>query len=243
MRTLSPRRYRIASRDRARRRAADRRPHEVLGKEPKCGRHAGHRRGDGRDRRDGARRQGQQGARRAHRPQGGRAVGLSGKDGDPGSAPASGCTGCRPARWWTSAWSARSAPVDVEPLRLLEESGFVPVIAPVGVGERGETLQHQRRPRRRRHGRRLGAEKLVHLTDVQGIMGDRRPARQHAVPEGSRAPDTRRRDRRRDAAEGRVLSRALEAGTAKAHIIDGRLPARGPARAVHARRRRHRTRL
>ena len=69
---------------------------------------------------------------------GGRAVGLSGKDGDlirahkrlhrmpSGEMVDIGLVG-------------EVEHVNVEPIRLLEERGFVPVIAPVGVGERGET--------------------------------------------------------------------------------------------------------
>ena len=44
--------------------------------------------------------------------------------------------------------------VNPEPIRLLEESGFIPVIAPVGVGEARRDLQHQRGPRGGRRGRR-----------------------------------------------------------------------------------------
>ena len=156
---------------------------------------------------------------------GGRAVGLSGKDGDLHPAPASGCTGCRPGEMVDIGLVGEVEHVNVEPIRLLEERGFIPVIAPVGVGERGETYNINADLVAGEVAAALGAEKLIHLTDVQGIMGDRRSAHQHAVPQGSRAPDaTTGSDRRRHAAQGRVLLRALEAGTAKAHIIDGRVP-------------------
>jgi len=70
----------------------------------------------------------------------------------------------------------------------------------------------------------LGAEKLIHLTDVQGIKGK----------DGKRISTLARKDAERlvkaGVIDGGMLPkvesslRALEGGTAKAHIIDGRLP-------------------
>ena len=85
---------------------------------------------------------------------GGRAVGLSGKDGERSSGPASACTGCPTASTVDIGLVGEVEAVNPEPIRLLEENGFIPVIAPVGVGEGGETLQHQRRPGGGRGGRR-----------------------------------------------------------------------------------------
>ena len=114
--------------------------------------------------------------------------------------------------------------VNAEPIRLLEEHGFIPVIAPVGVGREGETYNINADIVAGEVAAALGAEKLIHLTDVQGILdGDRR-----FLSTLSRA----------DAAElmaagvidGGMLPkvesslRALKGGTAKAHIIDGRVP-------------------
>src|SRR5467141_4641932 len=65
--------------------------------------------------------------------------------------------------------------VNTEPIRLLEDAGFIPVIAPVGVGAGGETYNINADLVAGEIAAALGAEKLVHLTDVQGILdGDGR---------------------------------------------------------------------
>ena len=114
--------------------------------------------------------------------------------------------------------------VNVEPIRLLEERGFIPVIAPVGVGERGETYNINADLVAGEVAAALGAEKLIHLTDVQGIKGT----------DGQLISTLSRKEAERlmqaGVIDGGMLPkvesslRALEAGTAKAHIIDGRVP-------------------
>jgi acetylglutamate kinase len=154
---------------------------------------------------------------------GGRAVGLSGKDADllrahkrlhrmpDGSEVDIGLVG-------------EVEQVNPEPIRLLEEHGFVPVIAPVGVGREGETYNINADIVAGEIAAALGAEKLIHLTDVQGILDD-----------AKRLLSTlSRTDAERLMAAGvidggmlpKVESslRALKGGTAKAHIIDGRVP-------------------
>jgi len=154
---------------------------------------------------------------------GGRAVGLSGKDGDlirahkrlhrmpSGEMVDIGLVG-------------EVEHVNVEPIRLLEERGFVPVIAPVGVGERGETYNINADLVAGEVAAALGAEKLIHLTDVQGIKGT----------DGQLISTLSRKEAERlmqaGVIDGGMLPkvesslRALEAGIAKAHIIDGRVP-------------------
>ncbi|OGK98267.1 MAG: acetylglutamate kinase [Candidatus Rokubacteria bacterium RIFCSPHIGHO2_12_FULL_73_22] len=114
--------------------------------------------------------------------------------------------------------------VNTEPIRLLEDAGFITVIAPVGVGASGETYNINADLVAGQVAAALGAEKLIHLTDVQGIR-DR---------EGRLISTLSRKDAERLMGEGvidggmlpKVESslRALEGGTAKAHIIDGRVP-------------------
>jgi len=114
--------------------------------------------------------------------------------------------------------------VNPEPIRLLEESGFIPVIAPVGGGGGGETYNINADLVAGEIAAALGAEKLIHLTDVQGINGK----------DGKLVSTLPRKDAERlmktGVIEGGMLPkvesslRALEGGTAKAHIIDGRLP-------------------
>jgi acetylglutamate kinase len=153
---------------------------------------------------------------------GGRAVGLSGKDGDllrarkrlhrtaTGDSVDIGLVGEVEA-------------VNVEAIQLLEERAFVPVIAPVGVGSRGETYNINADLVAGEVAAALGAEKLIHLTDVRGIKD----------PDGRLISTLSRKEAERlmqtGVIDGGMLPkvesalRALEGGTVKAHIIDGRV--------------------
>src|SRR6059058_5583522 len=114
--------------------------------------------------------------------------------------------------------------VNADPIRLLEERGYIPVIAPVGVGGGGETYNINADLVAGEIAAALGAEKLIHLTDVQGIQGK----------DGKLVSTLARKDAERlvkaGVIDGGMLPkvesslRALEGGVAKAHIIDGRLP-------------------
>jgi acetylglutamate kinase len=154
---------------------------------------------------------------------GGKAVGLSGKDGSLLRARR------RPHRLASGeeidiGLVGEVESVNPDPIRLLEDHGFVPVIAPVGVGLGGETYNINADLVAGDVAAALGAEKLIHLTDVQGILADdgqllstlsRKEAERlmdEAVIDGGMLPKV----------ESSV--RALRGGTAKAHIIDGRVP-------------------
>ena len=114
--------------------------------------------------------------------------------------------------------------VNVDAIRMLEQGGCVPVIAPVGVGAAGETYNINADLVAGEIAAALGAEKLIHMTDVQGIRdGD-----------GRLVSTLTRKDAERLMREGIIdggmlpkvesALRALEGGTAKAHIIDGSKP-------------------
>jgi acetylglutamate kinase len=113
--------------------------------------------------------------------------------------------------------------VNTEPIRLLEDHGFIPVIAPVGVGKLGETYNINADLVAGDVAAALGAEKLMHLTDVQGILVG-----------GQLASTLSRKDVEGLIQDGVIgggmlpkvesALRALEGGTGKAHIIDGRVP-------------------
>ncbi|RPH84317.1 MAG: acetylglutamate kinase [Candidatus Rokuibacteriota bacterium] len=154
---------------------------------------------------------------------GGRAVGLSGKDG--GLIQARKRLHRAPTGEMVDIGLVGEVEaVNVEPIRLLEEHGFIPVIAPVGVGARGETYNINADLVAGEVAAALGAEKLIHLTDVQGIKGidgqfistlSRKEAErlvQAGVIDGGMLPKVE------------SALRALEGSTAKAHIIDGRVP-------------------
>jgi len=154
---------------------------------------------------------------------GGKAVGLSGKDGSLLRARR------RPHRLASGeevdiGLVGEVESVNADPIRLLEDHGFVPVIAPVGVGLGGETYNINADLVAGDVAAALGAEKLIHLTDVQGILGD----------DGSLLSTLSRKEAERlmddNVIDGGMLPkvessvRALRGGTAKAHIIDGRVP-------------------
>ncbi len=153
---------------------------------------------------------------------GGRAVGLSGKDGSlirahkrlhrmaDGTLADIGLVGEVDA-------------VNPDPIRLLEENGFIPVIAPVGVGADGATYNINADLVAGDVAAALFAEKLIHLTDVQGIKGE----------DGEHVSTLTKREAERlikaGVIDGGMLPkvesslRALAGGAQKAHIIDGRV--------------------
>ncbi|MFQ5961957.1 MAG: acetylglutamate kinase [Candidatus Methylomirabilales bacterium] len=154
---------------------------------------------------------------------GGHAVGLSGKDGN-----------LIRARRLTQR-TPQSDTVDIglvgeveevnpRAIRLLEENGFIPVIAPVGAGTAGETYNINADLVAGDIAAALVAEKLIHLTDVQGMEGE----------DGRLLSTLPRKEAERLIRAGVIAGgmlpkvesslKALEGGTAKCHIIDGRVP-------------------
>jgi acetylglutamate kinase len=154
---------------------------------------------------------------------GGRAVGLSGKDGNLIRAKKRlhRATGGELVDIGLVGEVEAVAP---EPIRLLEEGGFIPVIAPVGVGSGGETYNINADLVAGDVAAALAAEKLIHLTDVPGITGE----------DGRMVSTLTQRDAERlikgGVIDGGMLPkvesalRALAGGAQKAHIIDGRVP-------------------
>ena len=153
---------------------------------------------------------------------GGRAVGLSGKDANLIRAQR------RPHRLPNGeevdiGLVGEVETVDPEPIRLLEEHGYIPVIAPLGVGRNGETYNINADLVAGDVAAALGAEKLIHLTDVHGIAGR----------DGKLISTLARGEAERLIAQGVIdggmlpkvesALRALKGGSAKAHIIDGRV--------------------
>ncbi|MBI3625317.1 MAG: acetylglutamate kinase [Candidatus Rokubacteria bacterium] len=114
--------------------------------------------------------------------------------------------------------------VNPQAIRLLEEHGFIPVIAPTGVGTGGETYNINADLVAGELAAALAAEKLIHLTDVEGIHGD----------DGALLSTLTRKDAERLIKGGVIAGgmlpkvesslKALEGGTSKCHIIDGRIP-------------------
>jgi len=114
--------------------------------------------------------------------------------------------------------------IDPEIVHHLLTHDFIPVIAPLGVGKKGETYNINADLVAGDVAAALFAEKLIHLTDVHGIKGE----------DGRHISTLTKREAERliksNVIDGGMLPkvesaiRALSGGAQKAHIIDGRLP-------------------
>lgn len=165
---------------------------------------------------------------------GGRAVGLSGRDGDLVLAEQMKIykyTGDeRPPEIIDIGRVGKVAKVNVRVLGALEEAGFVPVIAPVGVGPDGQAYNINADLVAGAIAGELRAERLILLTDVPGFMkaskGPGGDGIKELIPSMSMAEaEAALKD---GAAAGGMIPklkaclRALEHGVSKAHIVDGR---------------------
>ncbi len=157
---------------------------------------------------------------------GGRAVGLSGKDGD--------LLVARKLKMVVKDGAGRSTSVDiglvgeiaeVNPavLATLREAGFIPVIAPVGHSRAGDTYNINADLAAGEIAGALKAEKLILLTDVEGVKD----------ASGALIPSLDAARARKLIASGAIgegmipkvecCLKALAAGVGRAHVIDGRL--------------------
>ncbi len=115
--------------------------------------------------------------------------------------------------------------IRINPLLInsLDENKFIPVIAPVGVGEQGETYNINADLVAGHTATALGAEKLILLTDVDGVKNKK----------GEQISTLKVNQARKMINEGVVAAgmipkvecciNALEGGVGKTHIIDGRV--------------------
>ncbi len=158
---------------------------------------------------------------------GGKAVGLSGKDGNLIEAE----------KYYLSEEKAKDTPPEIIDIGLvgrvtkinaalitsLAKEGFIPVIAPTGVGENGETFNINADLVAGAVAAALQAEKMILLTDVAGVLDqqkqlintmsdqDARRMIETGVVEGGMFPKVK------------CCIKALRGGVRKAHIVDGRL--------------------
>jgi len=113
--------------------------------------------------------------------------------------------------------------VDAEAITAVAAAGFVPVIAPIGVDDHGVTHNVNADEAAGAIAAALRAEKLILLTDVEGVL-DR---------EKRLVPTLGVEEARKHIAEGTIAGgmipkvecclEALEGGVSSAHIIDGRI--------------------
>ena len=158
---------------------------------------------------------------------GGNAVGLSGKDGNLIKAE----------KYYLSEEKVKNTPPEIIDIGLvgkvktinselivsLSQNAFIPVIAPTGIGDAGETYNINADIVAGEIAAALQAEKLLLLTDVEGVlnkdkklinaMSDKEAVKLIAagVVEGGMFPKVK------------CCLKALKSGVKKAHIIDGRL--------------------
>jgi acetylglutamate kinase len=156
---------------------------------------------------------------------GGKAAGISGKD--------AGVLNVR--KHWAN---TTDGPVDIgfvgdvervstEPITDLIEDGMIPVVAPIGRGEDGQSYNVNADTAAGEIAAALRAEKLVFLTDVTGIMRDPEESStlistlhvldvdhlvEEAVISGGMIPKVE------------ACVKAVKSGVRKTHVVDGRIP-------------------
>ncbi len=114
--------------------------------------------------------------------------------------------------------------VDPSVLLTMTQNGLIPVVAPIGIGADGRTYNVNADDAAGAIAGALRAEKLILLTDVEGVLDENRKliptldlaaareAIETGVVKGGMIPKLE------------CCTRALERGVASAHVIDGRIP-------------------
>jgi len=159
---------------------------------------------------------------------GGRAVGLSGKDGQLIEARklriVRDAAEDSPAEIIDIGLVGEVVRVNLDVLQTLSQSDIIPVIAPIGVGENGETYNINADLVAGAIAGALKADKFLLMTDVPGVLdGEGKLISSMTVGEAEAAM-------RNQTLRGGMIPKircaidALEAGTVKVHIVDGRLP-------------------
>ena len=116
--------------------------------------------------------------------------------------------------------------VNREFLRMFLDGGYVPVISPIGLSEEGGSLSINADEVAAAVAVAVGARKLIHLTDVPGIL--------ESSPDGELVRQLSAADLRRRLEAGAITGGmkwkalsilvALEGGVDRVHVLDGRQP-------------------
>jgi acetylglutamate kinase len=158
---------------------------------------------------------------------GGRAVGLSGKDGRLLTARKLKYVRSKgddqPPELIDIGMVGEITEVDIRILENLIERGFIPVIAPVGAGVEGETYNINADVVAGRIASTMGARKLILLTDTQGVLDSDGNLCSSLRIENAKAMI------KKGIIKGGMIPKinccidALKGGVKKSHIIDGRM--------------------
>ncbi|MFZ5634370.1 MAG: acetylglutamate kinase [Bacillota bacterium] len=161
---------------------------------------------------------------------GGRAVGFSGKDADLLVATRKQGRVKRPdgtIEMVDIGYVGEITEVNPDILNTVIREGYIPVVAPVAVGHQGESYNVNADTAASALAAALKADKLIILTDVEGILEDRNdPASLISTVTRAEVPDL---------VERRIIDggmipkveccvRALDGGVRTTHILDGRVP-------------------
>jgi len=159
--------------------------------------------------------------------QGGKAVGLSGKDGNLITAKklrlSSSSSKSSPRKPKDIGQVGEVASVNPNVIKTLDRSKFIPVIAPVGLGENGETYNINADTVAGKIASALKAEKLILLTDTEGVLDNKR-----ALISSMNERKAKTLIKKGQISGGMIPKvncclQALKEGVAKTHIIDGRI--------------------
>ncbi len=148
---------------------------------------------------------------------GGKAVGIGGKDGGLITAKKIAIKG------EDMGFAGEIAAINPSLIRTLEANNFIPVIAPVGAGEDGESYNINADTVAGRIASALKAEKLILLTDVAGVLDKNKKLISSLSLSEARSLITKK------VAVGGMIPKlnccmeAVAGGVTTAHIIDGRV--------------------
>jgi len=159
---------------------------------------------------------------------GGLAVGLSGKDGNLIEVQKLTRTKRDPdsniERILDLGFVGEPSQINPELLQSFEEIDVIPVIAPIGVGPKGQTFNINADTAAGHIAAAIGASKLIMMTDVEGVLDKQKKLINKLTPKEVRVLQS----------DGTIVGGmipkletclyALENGVEAAHILDGRIP-------------------
>ncbi len=158
---------------------------------------------------------------------GGKAVGLSGKDGSLITAKKHFVEDKKSDTKKDVGFVGDVVKINTEIINVLDENDFIPVISPIGIDEEGVTYNINADFVASAIASELKAEKLILVTDVKGVLKDEKDS-------DSVIPCMTVEESNKLIKEGIIKGgmipkveaclRAIQGGVKRAHILDGRIP-------------------